>query len=196
MPIHVVMQEVVFLALAAALLAWAQWRLPKPSAAFPGPRPVGAIFKAWLIVIWLVGLLLPLVALVFDGWVGGRIDTRVALLPYFAMFFLQVAAELFVWKRWLSPVWVLVPCVFLPWRVYQISRGLELLQDPTPALTLVTLYALFVLWVINIGVHYSNIPATLRWDYHPPDRAFPSLRDPRVFVADAQDGPAEKHANS
>jgi len=85
---------------------------------------------------------------------------------------------------------------FLPWRLYQVSRGFEVLQEPAPALTLTTLYALVVLWVIDIGVHYTNIPATLRWDYHPADRAFPSLRDPRVFVADAQDKPAAKHANS
>ena len=196
MAVHIVLQEIVFLTLACALLIWAQWRLPKPAAAFPGPRPVGPVFKVWLVVIWLVGLLLPLAALVVDGWLGGRVDVRLALVPYFAMFFLQVAAELYVWKRWRSPVWVLVPCVFLPWRVYQVSRGLEVLADPAALLSLVTLYALFVLWVINIGVHYTNIPATLRWDYHPHDRAFPSLRDPRVFVADAQDEPAHRSASS
>ncbi|HPF25269.1 MAG TPA: hypothetical protein P5528_02710 [Steroidobacteraceae bacterium] len=91
---------------------------------------------------------------------------------------------------------VMQEAAFLPWRLYQVSRGFEVLQEPAPALTLTTLYALVVLWVIDIGVHYTNIPATLRWDYHPADRAFPSLRDPRVFVADAQDKPAAKHANS
>jgi hypothetical protein len=143
----------------------------------------------WLVVIWVVGLLLPLVALALDGWQGDRADVRAALLPYFALFFAQVAAELFVWKHWRSPVWVLVPCLFLPWRLYQVMRGFDGLTDPAPTMTLVTLYALAVLWIVNIGVHYTNIPGTLRWDFHPPDSRFPSLRDPRVFTANAQDAP-------
>jgi hypothetical protein len=185
----IIVQELVFFALACTALVWAQWRLPKPSASFPGPRPVGPIFKVWLVVIWVVGLLLPLVALVVDGWLGGRTDTRLALVPYFVMFFAQVGSELFVWKRWRSPVWVIVPCLYLPWRLYQVARGMEGLEDPAASLTLVTLSALFVLWVINIGVHYTNIPATLRWDSHPPDSRFPSLHDPLVFTRGAQDTP-------
>ena len=179
-------QEVVFFLLACACLAWAQWRLPAGVAAFPGPRPVGPVFKVWLLIIWGVGLMLPLLALVVDGLLGGSAATRLALLPYFAMFFAQVASELFCWKRWRSPVWVLVPCLYLPWRLWQSFRGLDLATE-APLLTLVTLYALIVLWVINIGVHYTNIPRTLRWDYHRADTEFPSLHDPRVFTQGAQD---------
>ena len=57
-------QEAVFFLLACACLAWAQWRLPAGVAAFPGPRPVGPVFKVWLLIIWGVGLVLPLLALV------------------------------------------------------------------------------------------------------------------------------------
>ncbi len=183
---RIVLQEAVFFVLACACLAWAQWRLPKPSARFPGPRPVGPVFKFWLVTIWMVGLVLPLVALVVDGVVGGSTATALALLPYFAMFAGQVASEIFCWKRWGSPVWVIVPCLYLPWRCWQCFRGLEAAPD-APLLTLITLYALTVLWIINIGVHYTNIPATMRWDYHRRDATFPSLRDPRVFTSDAQD---------
>jgi hypothetical protein len=185
----VLLQELVFFAVACAALVWAQWRLPKPSAPFPGPRPVGSVFKVWLVVIWVVGLVLPLAALTADGLLGGRADVRWALGPYFVMFFAQVASELTVWKRWRSAVWVIVPCLYLPWRLYQVHRGIGTLDAPAPLFTLYTLYALFVLWVINIGVHYTNIPGTLRWDFHAPDSRFPSLRDPRVFTADAQDAP-------
>jgi hypothetical protein len=183
---NILVQELVFFALACACLAWAQWRLPKPSARFPGPRPVGPVFKFWLVTIWVVGLVLPLVALVVDGVIGASAAAWLALLPYFAMFVAQVASELFCWKRWGSPVWVIVPCLYLPWRLWQCCRGLEVAAD-APLLTIVTMYALIVLWIINIGVHYTNIPATLRWDYHRRDASFPSLRDPRVFTPDAQD---------
>ncbi len=180
------LQELVFFVLACACLGWAQARLPVPLAAFPGPRPVGPVFRVWLLIIWGVGLLLPLAALLVDGLLGGHATTRVALLPYFLMFFAQVASELVCWKKMRSPIWVLVPCLYLPWRLWQSVRGLEIADDG-PVLTLITLYALAVLWIINIGVHYTNIPRTLRWDYHAPDSTFPSLHDPRVFTRNAQD---------
>jgi hypothetical protein len=181
------LQELVFFTLACACLAWAHWRTPAAVAAFPGPRPVGPVFKVWLVIIWAVGLVLPIAALAIDGFAGSHATTRAVLLPYLLMFAAQVASELFCWKRLRSPIWVLVPCLYLPWRLWQSVRGLDVVGDDGPALTVYTLYALAVLWIINIGVHYTNIPRTLRWDYHAPDSTFPSLHDPRVFTRGAQD---------
>jgi hypothetical protein len=188
------LQEPLFLAFACSCLAWAQWRLPERVAAFPGPRPVGPVFKGWLLVIWGVGLALPLVALVVDGVLGGHAGTRLALLPYFAMFAAQVASELWCWKRLRSPVWVIVPCLYLPWRLWQCVRGLDV-APPEATLTFATLWALAALWLVNIGVHYTNIPRTLRWDYHRPDATFASLHDPRVFTHRAQDARDDKGAS-
>ncbi len=179
-PTAILASNIGFFAFACAVLAWAQWR-SEPGPRFPGPGPVGRVFKAWLIVIWVVGLLLPLAALVIE-WSA---PTRLALLPYLAMFVAQVATELFVWKRWGSPVWVLVPCLYLPWRLFQSWIGIGIVDDAGLPLTLFTMYALFVLWAINIGVHYTNIPNTLRWSYHPADATFPALRSPNVFSKDA-----------
>jgi hypothetical protein len=186
MATRIVAENLAFFLLACACLLWARWRtLPGP--VFPGPRPVGPGFRAWLLVIWLVGLALPLAALGFDGLVRGRSVVLLALLPYFAMFFAQVGSEIYVWKRWRSPIWVIIPCLYLPWRVYQQAVGLELTQGADVPLTRFTLAALLVLWIINVGVHYTNIVNTLRWDAHPHDARFAALRDPRVFTADAQD---------
>lgn len=170
--------NLVFLAVAAAILAWAQWRT-RPGPRFPGPRPVGPLFKAWLVVIWLVGMVLPLAALGIDGFAGGAAGTRTVLGWYLATFVAQLAFEIFAWKRWRSPVWVIVPCLFLPWRLFQVALGIMWLDGP--ALTLWTLWALLVLWVINVGVHYSNIPNTLRWDAHPQDADFAALAHPNPF---------------
>ena len=65
-------------------------------------------------------------------------------------------------------------------------RGLEYAPD-APLLTTATLYALILLWIINVGVHYTNIPASLRWDYHRRDATFASLHDPLVFRQGSQD---------
>jgi hypothetical protein len=168
-------QELLFFALAGVCLVWARARLPAEIAAFPGPRRVGRVFKVWLVVIWVVGALLPLAALGQDGFVSGHDVVYAALMPYLAMFFAQIATELICWKRLASPIWVLVPCLYLPWRLWQSVRGLDAVQaDPAVAqlgLTVFTMYALVVLWTINIGVHYTNIPRSLRWDYHPRDRS-------------------------
>ncbi|QMW24125.1 hypothetical protein [Sandaracinobacteroides saxicola] len=174
-----------FLLAVVLCLGWAQWRT-RPGPAFPGPRPVGRLFKAWLVVIWGVGLLLPLVALVIDGFMGEMRPVRLALGWYLLMFVVQVGCELFVWKRWRSPVWVLVPCLFLPWRLFQVGMGFYAVQGLEAPLTVATLWGLAGLWIVNIGVHYSNIPNTLRWDAHPADATFPALKDPRVFVEGAQ----------
>jgi len=172
-----------FVLCATGVLLWARWRT-RPGPVFPGPPPVGPIFKVWLVVIWAVGLMLPIVALAAE-WSAAA---RLALLPYLGGFALQVATEIFVWKRWRSPIWVLVPCLYLPWRLFQVWLGLGIVADASLPLTHLTLQALAVLWIVNIGVHYTNICNALRWDAHPRDRTFPSLRDPRVFVKDAQSG--------
>jgi hypothetical protein len=167
-----------FLAFAALVLAWARWRT-RPGPPFPGPRPVGRAFKAWLVVIWLVGLALPLAALVADGLAGGHAPVRAALGWYLLLFVAQVAAEILAWKRWRSPVWVIVPCLFLPWRLFQVAMGLMAVEGPP--LSVAVLWALLALWLINIGVHYSNIPNTLRWDHHPADADFAALAGPNPF---------------
>ena len=179
--VSVVLANCAFFAFACLTLVWAQWRT-EAGPQFPGPQPVGPVFKVWLVVIWVVGLILPIVALVLE-WGA---PTRLALVQYLLMFVAQVGTELFVWKRWRSPVWVLVPCLYLPWRLFQSGWGIASVDGTALPWTALTLYALFVLWLINIGVHYTNIVNTLRWASHPADATFPALRDPRVFTRDAQ----------
>jgi hypothetical protein len=65
--------------------------------------------------------------------------------------------------------------------------GLEGVQDSTLALG--TWIALFVLWVINVGVHFTNIPLTLRWDHHPRDAKFKALHHPLAILPHAHDPP-------
>ncbi len=175
-----IINAIVFIAF-CGLLLWAKWRT-QGDAKFPGPAPVGSVFKKWFVVIWLVGGVLPLAAIIWDGLVQGQHLVWLALGPYFLMFIAQIATELFVWRRWQSPVWVIVPCLYLPWRLYQIVVAHELIIDYQPLLTALTLDALFVLWAINIGVHFTNIPNTLRWKFHAADSNFPSLEDARVIV--------------
>ena len=158
-----VAQNIAFFAI-ASVYVWLGARRLTGTAAFPGPRPPPNWFKAWLVVIWIVGLVLPVITLVLVGLMGGIRDVSIGLAAYLVMFFAQVATELFVWKRWRSPIWVIVPCLYLSWRLWQIVWAWNLPAVDSSALATFTYGALFVLWVINIGVHFTNIPRTLRWD--------------------------------
>lgn len=182
------LQNAVFFAI-ASLYVWIGARRTLGTAPFPGPRPPPNWFKVWLVVIWLVGMVLPLVTLVTVGVLGGNTAVAVGLGAYLVMFIMQVATEIFVWKRWRSPIWVIVPCLYLSWRLWQCvwGMGLEGVQDSTLALG--TWIALFVLWVINVGVHFTNIPLTLRWDHHPRDAQFKALHHPLAILPHAHDPP-------
>jgi hypothetical protein len=184
-----ILQNLAFIAIASLYVAIGARRTAN-TALFPGPRPVERWFKIWLVVIWVIGLALPIVALLVDGLIRGNRASAIGLGSYLIMVFAQVGTEVFVWKRWRNPIWVIVPCLYLPWRVWQCVWGLMLLAGTQAPLSIATLVALLVLWVINIGVHFTNVPLTLRWDYHPIDATFPALRNPNVFAQGAQDAEA------
>ena len=111
----------------------------------------------------------------------------VAVGGYLLMFVAQVATEIFVWKRWRSPIWVIVPCLYLAWRLWQCWWGFTLDGVAQSSLAACTLVALFVLWVINIGVHFTNIPLTMRWDHHAPGTVFKTLHHPVALAPGAHD---------
>ena len=158
-------ENALFVLLTLPGLVWG-WRRYADTPAFTGPRtPWPDWFKIWFRVIWAVGGLLPL-AVVLTLLVQGR--GSLALLtfgPYFALFAVQIAAELWC-IRMRSPVWVAVPCFYLPWRLVQLERALAVAAGEG-WLVLGTIWALIGLWVINIWVHYSGIPNQMRWDQQP-----------------------------
>jgi hypothetical protein len=163
----IVIENLVFFAIASTILAVGYLRY-RGTAPFPGPvKPWPKWFQVWFRVIWIAGFLLPIATLIAFGFVPGDTAVILALSPYFVMFFLQIASEQYVWQAHKSPIWVAVPCLYLPWRVWQVVRGFEVME-PYPHLTLVTytLWVLFILWIINIGVHFTGIPASMRYPKH------------------------------
>ncbi len=158
-------ENLIFFTIATLILAVGIKRYPG-ARPFPGPvTPWPAWFKVWFKVIWVVGFLLPILILVGWGGVAGESIVWLAIGPYFLLFFLQIGTEQVIWKKYQSPMWVAVPCLYLPWRVWQCVRGLETI-DPRTDLAFVeyTLWALLILWIINIGVHFTGIPASMRWN--------------------------------
>jgi hypothetical protein len=162
-----VIENIAFLAIASAILVVGVVRY-RGTAPFPGPvTPWPMWFQTWFRVIWIAGFLLPLGSLVYFGFIGADPAVILALAPYFIMFVAQIATEQYVWKAHASPIWVAVPALYLPWRLWQVVRGFQVMEPyPQNAFVIYTLWVLFILWVINIGVHYTGIPASMRYRLH------------------------------
>jgi hypothetical protein len=163
----IAIENAVFFLIASSILAVGILRY-RGTAPFPGPvTPWPMWFQVWFRVIWIAGFILPLGVIIAFGFVPLDRAVILALAPYFLMFMVQIASEQYVWQVHKSPIWVAVPCLYLPWRVWQVVRGFEVME-PYPHLTLVTytLWVLLILWIINIGVHFSGIPASMRYPKH------------------------------
>jgi hypothetical protein len=68
-------------------------------------------------------------------------------------------------QRFHSCVWVMIPCLYLPYRIWQLYQGLTLL-NPLPELIWVQKLLILetILWIFNYGVHLSQLPKLLRWE--------------------------------
>lgn len=143
-------------------LIWG-WQRYRDRPRFPGPiTPWPAWFKVWFKVIWMVGALGPLLVFIWLAVRGQFGLAAMALGPYFVMFAVQIGTEL-TCIRLGSPIWVAVPCFYLPWRLIQLERGLEVARAGADPLLTTTIWALIVLWLINIWVHFSGMPNQMRW---------------------------------
>jgi hypothetical protein len=163
----ILLQEAVFFVTASLILLAARQRyvgaLP-----FPGPiTPWPSWFKIWFAIIWLFTIFLPLGVWIYYGFVDPTPGVALALGMYLLMLFLQVGSEQVCQQVWKSVIWVAVPCLYLPWRLWQCFRGLDTVGVDAPWLVTITLELLIVLWVINIGVHFSGIPTQMRSKYVP-----------------------------
>ncbi|MBD1934266.1 MULTISPECIES: hypothetical protein [Cyanophyceae] len=143
------------------------WRQAKP---FSIPQPLPTWFKAWLSVVLVVGVLFPVLAIVVWGVWWNHESVLLALIPYLVMLALQILSESVTSKRFQSCVWVMIPCLYLPYRVWQLYSGLMLLSLESGTIWVQRLLLVeIVLWIFNYGVHLSQIPRLLRWELQPED---------------------------
>jgi len=162
--VKILVANLLFFAIATSFFligSWA-WRQSKP---FSLPEPLPAWFKAWFLTVQLVGVLLPLIAMFLWGVWWGYSSVLTVLVSYFVMLGLQVVSEIVVLKQFHSPIWVTIPCLYLPYRIWQLYEGLIIL-NPTSELIWVRniLLVEIALWIFNYGVHLSQLPRLLRWE--------------------------------
>jgi hypothetical protein len=118
-----------------------------------------------------VGVVVPLIALVLWGVWWGYTSVVVAIAPYFLMLGFQILSESMTINRFHSCVWVMIPCLYLPYRIWQLHTGLTLLSGESELMLVRNLLRLEIgLWIFNYGVHLSQLPRLLRWDVQTEDQ--------------------------
>jgi vacuolar-type H+-ATPase subunit I/STV1 len=161
---NLLLETIGFLAIANSffVIFWRRWRNLPP---YHLPEPLPSWFTPWLYIVLIVGILLPVGALLWWGvFLGNRLVVE-AIAPYLLLVGLQVLSESVTLNQLQSCVWVTVPFVYIPYRIWQLARGAMLLGEDSGTLWVQRLLILEIgVWVINYLLDLSEIPRLLRWD--------------------------------
>jgi len=162
--LNLLFENFLFLVIATSFFVFVGWvwRHSKP---FSIPQPLPTWFYVWLNIVLVVGLVLPLLAMLLWGVWWGQRSVLQAIGPYFIMLGLQILSESVTLNRFHSCVWVTIPCLYLPYRIWQLYSGLTILSHEGASIWVQRLLlAEIVLWIFNYGVHLSQLPRLLRWE--------------------------------
>ncbi len=142
------------------VVGWA-WRHAKPMTL--GELPGWT--KIWFGTMQIGGILLPLVVMLLWGLVWGNSSVLTVLLWYFIILGLQILSETITLRKFHSVTWVMVPYLYLPYRIWQLYEGLTLVGSQ-PELIWVRNLLLFeiVLWTGNYALDVSQLPRLFRWE--------------------------------
>jgi hypothetical protein len=162
--LYLLLENLLFLVLATSfivIVGWA-WRHSKP---FSLPEPLPEWFKVWFGTVQVVGVLLPLLAMLVWGVWWGYSSVLTVLSWYFVMLGLQILSEILTLRQFHSVVWVMVPYLYLPYRIWQLYEGLTLLSPEPELIWIRNLFTFeIVLWTLNYALDLSQLPRLLRWE--------------------------------
>lgn len=166
--LYLLLENLLFLVLATSfivIVAWA-WRHSKP---FNLPEPLPEWFKVWFGTVQIVGMLLPLLAMLLWGVWWGYSSVLTVFIWYFVMLGLQILAEILTLRQFHSIVWVMVPYLYLPYRIWQLYEGLTLLSSESELIWIRNLLVVeIILWTLNYALDLSQLPRLLRWEVQEP----------------------------
>ncbi|RZM81810.1 hypothetical protein [Leptolyngbya iicbica] len=136
------------------------WRNAQP---YELPKPLPAWFQVWFGVVQFWGSVPPLIAMICGFWQGIPLLKQV-LLAYFVLLALQVMIEVLTLRQFQSIAWVMVPYLYVPYRLWQLWEGLTL----TTAQSSESWLALFfisemVVWGSNYLLDLAQLPRLLQW---------------------------------
>lgn len=129
------------------------------------PTPLPGWFKIWFGTIQVGGILLPLVVMLLWGVLWGYHNVLTVLVWYFIMLGLQILSESLTLRQFHSVTWVMVPYLYLPYRIWQLYEGLNIVGSE-PELMWIRYLLLFeiILWTGNYVLDVSQLPRLFRWE--------------------------------
>ncbi|ERT09400.1 putative membrane protein [Lyngbya aestuarii BL J] len=161
---NLILENLIFFVLATSFLGivgWA-WRNAKP---YSLPTPLPGWFKFWFGTVQILGLLPPLVVMLIWGVWGDYPLVFSVFASYFLMLALQVITEYLTLRKFPSVVWVMVPYLYLPARIYQLYEGFTLLGSESELLWVRTVLILeIILWIGNYALDLAQLPRLFRWE--------------------------------
>lgn len=155
-------ENLAFLVVSTAFLGvvgWS-WRDLKPYTLPELPQ----WFKLWFGTVQVVGGILPFVALGLWGIWWGYTSVVMIWIPYLTFLGLQILAEIITLRQLQSTVWVMVPYLYVPYRIVQLYEGLDRLE-PIPELfwVRVLLWVNIGVWIGNYLLDLAQLPRLWRW---------------------------------
>ncbi|MEB3281140.1 MAG: hypothetical protein VKK42_19665 [Lyngbya sp.] len=161
---NLLLENLLFFVLATSFLGivgWA-WRNAKP---YSLPTPLPGWFKIWFGSVQILGILPPLaVMLVWGVWEDYPLVLTV-FACYFLMLGLQILSEYLTLRQFPSVVWVMVPYLYLPYRIYQLYQGLTLFSSESQFFWVRTILILeIIVWIINYALDLAQLPRLFRWE--------------------------------
>ena len=144
------------------ILAGWYWRNAKPYS-LPESRP--SWFKIWFLSVQILGGLVPLIALILWGFLWTDTTVIAIFASYLLMLGLQILAEFLSLRRFATVVWVMIPYLYVPYRVWQLYEGLNLLENTSDLMAVKVILTLNIgVWVINYCLDLAQLPFLFRWE--------------------------------
>jgi hypothetical protein len=144
------------------VLSGLAWRNVQP---FQLPTPLPGWFKLWFGSVIVLGSIPPLAILGWSVWQGHQ-TVWMVWTAYVVMLVLQVVSESLALRRFQSVVWVMVPYLYVPYRLWQLYEGLILVRS-TLLSDLHWIQVLFigeiVVWSINYLLDLAQLPRLFQW---------------------------------
>ncbi|MBW4568979.1 MAG: hypothetical protein KME31_13435 [Tolypothrix carrinoi HA7290-LM1] len=164
------LEDFIFLVLSTCFFVFVgwTWRHLKPMSI---PEPLPGWFKIWFGTVQVLGGLLPLVVMLLWGVVWGsdtygtlRDRTLTVLVSYYLMLGLQILFESLTLRQYKSVVWVMVPYLYLPYRIWQLYEGLIFLGSESQLMWVRYFLILqIIVWTVNYALDVSQLPRLFRW---------------------------------
>ena len=136
------------------------WRNSKP---YSLPDPLPSWFQYWFGSVQFLGTV-PLIIALVVAIREQQTDVIWIISAYFVLLAAQVLSEFLTLRQFQSVVWVMVPYLYVPYRLWQLYEGTTLTQLPNSLgwIDVVLLAEIFV-WGGNYLLDLAQLPRLLRW---------------------------------